>query len=126
MTSPAPEHEDLLRELDPEMRTRALGPRVGRLAAALAASLCLYAFYWTQFPVTTQAYRASFLGLALVATFVIYPAGGPRGVFAALCLGIVPLLAGVIYAVKFPPHLPLRSFNHEAVPCQDFFSPHCY
>jgi TRAP transporter 4TM/12TM fusion protein len=43
------------------------------LAAALCASLSLYALYWTQFSINTSIYRVTFLGLVLAAAFLIFP-----------------------------------------------------
>jgi TRAP transporter 4TM/12TM fusion protein len=43
------------------------------LAAGLAVGLSIYALYWTQFSITTQVYRASFLLLVLTLSFIYYP-----------------------------------------------------
>ena len=43
------------------------------LAAAICAGLSLYALYWTQFSINTSVYRATFLGLILAASFLIFP-----------------------------------------------------
>lgn len=43
------------------------------LAAAICAGLSLYALYWTQFSINTSVYRATFLGLVLVAAFLMFP-----------------------------------------------------
>jgi len=46
----------------------------GRAAAILSASLAAYALYWVLFIVQPQVYRVSFLLLALVLTFLLFPA----------------------------------------------------
>ncbi len=43
------------------------------LAGVLCASISMYALYWTQFSINTSIYRATFLGLVLVAGFLIFP-----------------------------------------------------
>ena len=58
--------------------TRALTGAPRRLATALTAGLSLYALYWVVGIVQPQIYRASFLLVALAATFMLYPAR-PRG-----------------------------------------------
>ncbi len=45
----------------------------GRLAACLAFALAAYALYWVVGIVVPQVYRASFLLIALVLTFLTYP-----------------------------------------------------
>ena len=64
----------IIEEFESESPTRrVLGPWkliVGLLCVALA----VYALYWTQFGIATLAYRASFLLLTLVLTFLLYPA----------------------------------------------------
>ncbi len=39
----------------------------------LCLLITMYALYWTQFAISPQVYRAAFLALALVATFLLYP-----------------------------------------------------
>jgi TRAP transporter 4TM/12TM fusion protein len=46
----------------------------GRLASALSIALAAYALYWVLFIVQPQIYRVSFLLIALVLTFLLYPA----------------------------------------------------
>jgi TRAP transporter 4TM/12TM fusion protein len=54
----------------------------GGLSAALCAGLSLYALYWVLFIVQPQIYRVSFLLIALVLTFLLFPFkhGDLRGV----------------------------------------------
>ncbi len=46
---------------------------LGWLTGIGAFFLGAYALYWTQFSVNTTVYRASFLGLSLALTFLLYP-----------------------------------------------------
>jgi TRAP transporter 4TM/12TM fusion protein len=57
-----------------ETPARALGGLTGRAANILAAALALYAIYWVVSVVETYRYRASYLLIALVLTFLVYPA----------------------------------------------------
>jgi TRAP transporter 4TM/12TM fusion protein len=52
--------------------TRSAGV-AGRLAALLAIALSLYSFYWVLFIVQPQIYRVSFLLVALVLSFLLFP-----------------------------------------------------
>jgi len=65
-----------------EAPARRLGGVAGRLATALCVGLSLYALYWVLFIVQPQIYRVSFLLIALVLTFLLYPSrrGSVRGV----------------------------------------------
>jgi TRAP transporter 4TM/12TM fusion protein len=86
-----------LEELDPELRVRALSPGEGRVAAAMAVCLSLYALYWTQFNVTTQVYRASFLGLTLLLSCLYYPIGlGAGRAGARAAAGLVVFFAAAL------------------------------
>lgn len=59
---------------DSEMgRPRALLGWQAWLAGAICASISLYALYWTQFSINTSIYRASFLGLILAASLILFP-----------------------------------------------------
>jgi TRAP transporter 4TM/12TM fusion protein len=53
--------------------TRRLTGTAGRVASILAAGLSLYALYWVLFIVQPQVYRVSFLLVALVLTFLLFP-----------------------------------------------------
>ncbi len=63
----------ILEEYEAESPTRQLRGLWGWVAGGLAAALAIYALYWTQFTITTQVYRASFLMLVLMLTFLYYP-----------------------------------------------------
>lgn len=64
---------ELIEEFESEARTRQLGPRWGLLVALLSAGLSLYTLYWTQYSITTQVYRATFLLVVMALTFLVYP-----------------------------------------------------
>jgi TRAP transporter 4TM/12TM fusion protein len=63
----------IIEEFESESATRQLGGVWRWVIGALSASLAIYALYWTQYNVTTQVYRASFLMVVLVLTFLVYP-----------------------------------------------------
>ncbi len=63
---------------EPDTRVRRLSGAPRLLAAALAIALSLYALYWVVAIVQPQVYRVSFLLLALVSSFLLYP-GVPGG-----------------------------------------------
>ena len=66
-----------------------------RVADALACALAGYALYWVIGVVDPQIYRVSFLLIALVLTFIVYPMAGPVGrlVDAAAIAGSLIALA---------------------------------
>jgi TRAP transporter 4TM/12TM fusion protein len=67
-------------DVDPERGAlRRLEGWPGRLASALSIALAVYALYWVLFIVQPQIYRVSFLLIALVLTFLLYPAASRRG-----------------------------------------------
>ena len=57
----------------PDERTRPLAGASGTVATALATGLSLYSLYWVLFVVQPQIYRVSFLLIALVLAFLLYP-----------------------------------------------------
>ncbi len=72
---------------------RALSGRAAHAAALLSAGLCAYAVYWAVALVETRVYRTSFLLIALLLAFLLYPARRARArlgagglVAAGLCL----------------------------------------
>ncbi len=71
---------------------RAPAGAIGTLTAVLSVGLSLYALYWVLFVVQPQVYRVSFLLVALVLTFLMYPRrrGDARGV-SRLDLALVVL-----------------------------------
>jgi len=62
-------------DIGTESPTRQLRGITGGLGAALAVGLSLYALYWVLVIVQPFVYRITFLLLALVLTFLFYPAG---------------------------------------------------
>ncbi|MDP9372736.1 MAG: TRAP transporter fused permease subunit [Chloroflexota bacterium] len=63
----------ILEEYESEGATRPVHGLWRIVAGVLAVGLAVYALYWTQYSVTTQIYRASFLMIVLVLTFLLYP-----------------------------------------------------
>jgi TRAP transporter 4TM/12TM fusion protein len=63
----------ILEEYESEATTRKLSGLWGWVAAILAGGLAVYVLYWTQYTIATQVYRASFLMVVLVLTFLYYP-----------------------------------------------------
>lgn len=65
----------IIEEFENESQTRKLSGIWLAAAGVLAAFVSIYALYWTQYSVTTQVYRATFLALVLVLSFFLYPIG---------------------------------------------------
>jgi TRAP transporter 4TM/12TM fusion protein len=65
---------EVIEEYEAEAPTRPLTGFPRGLVATLAAGLSLYALYWVVGIVPPQLYRVSFLLVALVLTFLVYPA----------------------------------------------------
>lgn len=63
----------IIEEFESESATRKLTGFWYWIAAGLSLGLAVYALYWTQYSVTTQVYRASFLLLVLLLSFIYYP-----------------------------------------------------
>jgi TRAP transporter 4TM/12TM fusion protein len=80
---------------------RQLGGLAGRLVAVLAAGLSLYALYWVLFIVQPQIYRVSFLLVALVLTFLVFPLrrGDLRGVAPLDWILIVATVAALAWPI---------------------------
>jgi len=72
----------------------------GRLADALAFVLAAYALYWVVGVVDPQIYRISFLLIALVLTFLVYPSG--RGGSAGRRLVDGSLIVASVAALTWP------------------------
>jgi TRAP transporter 4TM/12TM fusion protein len=72
----------------------------GRLSAALCAGLSLYALYWVLFIVQPQIYRVSFLLIALVLTFLLFPL--KRGDLRGVSWLDWTLVAATIAALSWP------------------------
>jgi hypothetical protein len=63
----------IVEEFEAESVTRPLLGPWRLIAGVLAAALSAYSLYWTQYSITTQIYRASFLLGILVLSFLLYP-----------------------------------------------------
>ena len=91
--------EQLIEAFEPEAPTRQLtgAPRV--VAAALAVGLSVYALYWVVGIVQPQIYRVSFLLLALVLSFLLFPGikGSRGGVSVFDWLLILATIAGLVW-----------------------------
>ena len=72
----------------------------GRLADALAFVLAAYALYWVVGIVDPQIYRISFLLIALVLTFLVYPSGGESSPMRRLVDG--GLIVASVAALAWP------------------------
>jgi TRAP transporter 4TM/12TM fusion protein len=81
------------------------------LVGAVAVGLSLYALYATRTTITTQVYRTSFLGLALVLTFLLYPT---RKAWRGRVTPIDAFLAVASVVVAFYPQVDLSSFVYRA------------
>jgi TRAP transporter 4TM/12TM fusion protein len=65
----------IIEEFESESPTRTMSTRGWALAVgAICVAITAYSLYWTQFSISPQVYRATFLLLALCATFLLYPA----------------------------------------------------
>src|SRR5688500_4169962 len=65
--------QELIETYEAESPTRRLGGAWALLVTVIASALSIYALWVTQNPMTTQIYRMSFVGIALVLTFLLYP-----------------------------------------------------
>lgn len=70
---PAERAAALLEQFEAEAATRPASATPRRLITVLAAGLALYAIYWVLAIVEAHSYRTSFLLVALVLTFLLYP-----------------------------------------------------
>ena len=105
---PADRAAELLEEFEPESATRRPAGPVRKLVTALSIGLSLYALYWAVGIVDPFLYRVSFLLVALVLTFILYPAvrsGGDRVTvvdWLLVALTLVSLLWPIIDRADFP------------------------
>ncbi len=86
--------------LSEEAPVRRLTGFAGRLATALSAGLSLYALYWVIFIVQPQVYRVSFLLVALVLTFLLFPIRRRSGASLSALDWVLALLA--VAALAWP------------------------
>jgi TRAP-type uncharacterized transport system fused permease subunit len=77
VTEPEPDStldtQALIEEYESESPTRDLTGIIGWTVAIIAVLLSVYALYAARATITTQVYRTTFLGIALVLTFLLYP-----------------------------------------------------
>jgi TRAP transporter 4TM/12TM fusion protein len=84
-TDPDQQVEELIESFENEAQTRPLSGRLATTAACISIGLSIYALYWVVAIVQPQVYRVSFLMLALVLSFLLYPrVRGYRGSVSAL------------------------------------------
>jgi TRAP transporter 4TM/12TM fusion protein len=89
-----------------EAPVRRLGGFTARLATALCVGLSLYALYWVLFIVQPQVYRISFLLIAIVLSFLLFPfrkslpsrRSGPQASGQIEDVRVVPLFDWVLIA----------------------------
>jgi TRAP transporter 4TM/12TM fusion protein len=72
--------DQLIEAFEPEAPTRQLSGTLGVLATLLAVGLAAYALYWVVAIIQPQIYRTTFLLLALVLSFLLFPTVAGRGV----------------------------------------------
>ena len=101
----------IVEEFEGEGRAQELRGRWRYVAGAIAVGLSLYALYATRATIPTQIYRTSFLGAALVLTFLLYPLRrGTSGRVGILDLG----LAAASVAVAAYPILDYQEFVYRS------------
>ena len=74
----------------------------GRAAAILCSGLSAYALYWVLFIVQPQIYRVSFLLIALLATFLLFPASRRAAASSRVPIADWGLCAAAIVALGWP------------------------
>ncbi len=103
-----------------EAPVRRLGGFTARLATALCVGLSLYALYWVLFIVQPQVYRISFLLIAIVLSFLLFPfrkaapsrPSGPETSGQIEEVRVVPFFDWVLMAVAIAAFSwPLFDFN---------------
>jgi TRAP transporter 4TM/12TM fusion protein len=94
-----------------EAPTRRLRGFAGALSTGLSVALSLYALYWVLFIVQPQIYRVSFLLIALVLTFLLFPAR--RGALSGVA-GFDWILAGAAVIALAWPILDFNAFIYRA------------
>jgi TRAP transporter 4TM/12TM fusion protein len=98
----------LIEEYESESPTRQfLGP-VGWIVGGIAVGLSLYALYSSRATIPMQVYRTSFLGIALVLTFLLYP--WRRGASRKINIIDIGLAVAAIVVSLYPLTLSLTWF----------------
>jgi TRAP transporter 4TM/12TM fusion protein len=85
----------LIEEYETESPTRNLNGAIAWIVGGIAVALSVYALYTTRATIPMQVYRTSFLGIALVLTFLLYP--WRRG--ASRRIGIVDIALAIASVV---------------------------
>jgi TRAP transporter 4TM/12TM fusion protein len=89
----------IIEEFESESPVRQASPAWKLISAAICFVITVYALYWTQFSISPQVYRATFLLLALCATFLLYPAIDTRKTPPTGTRLVVRLVVSVVMAV---------------------------
>ena len=92
---------------------RALAGAAGYAASLLSAGLAAYAIYWVLFIVQPQIYRVSFLSIALVLTFLLFPARARDRALSRVGPGDWLLIALSVAAFTWP-LVDFRQFVYRA------------
>ena len=90
----------LIEEYETESPVRDLTGWLAAIAGIVAVGLSVYALYATQATITTQIYRLTFLGIALVLTFLLYP--WRRGASNTISVIDIALIIGSITVMIYP------------------------
>lgn len=90
---------EIVEEYEAESVTRPLVGPWRLIAGVLAVGLSAYALYWTQYAITTQIYRATFLLGILVLSFLLYPVRRREWTGLATMLGAGLVLFYLYYDV---------------------------
>ena len=89
-------------EISEEATERALHGWQHRVATTLALGLSLYSLYWVLFVVQPQIYRVSFLLIALILIFLLFPARSVRADVSRVPLLDWVLIAATTLALSWP------------------------
>lgn len=90
----------LIEEFESESPVRDLTGVLAAIAGIVAVGLSVYALYATQATITTQIYRLTFLGIALILTFLLYP--WRRGASNSIGPIDIALIIGSITVMVYP------------------------
>lgn len=90
----------LIEDFESESPVRDLTGPVAMIAGVIAVGLSVYALYATQATITTQIYRLTFLGIALILTFLLYP--WRRGASNRITIVDILLVIGSIVVMVYP------------------------
>ncbi|MBX7212581.1 MAG: TRAP transporter fused permease subunit [Thermoflexales bacterium] len=106
---------ELIEEFESEATTRSHSGWWRWIVGIVCAGLAIYSLYWTQYSIPTVDYRASFLLIVLVLTFLLYPMRRnigkqvKKGDIATAVVAVIGLVVLTIYAFNdFLPGLMKR------------------